>query len=107
MALMKLYSNRNKPSKLMTPKDQENKQIIKNQIVINSPVGVLNLGPTYNINVGQAFTEVNTNTVTKTKQYENKSVKNKKDKTIPSKDFAKALLSSKRQIEYFCHFVLR
>ena len=92
----------------MTPKDQENKQIVKNQIVINSPVGVLNLGPTYNINVGQAFTEVNTNTVTKTKQYENKSDKNRgQDKTIPSKEFVRALLSSKRQIEYFCHFVLR
>ena len=98
MALMKLYSNRSKQPKLAATKEDERKQIVKKQVVINSPVGVLNLGPTYNINVGQAFTEVNANTVTKTKKY--KTTKEVLDKAVPTKEFMNNLLSSKRQIDY-------
>ena len=102
MALMKLYSNRSKQGKLAATKEEERKQIVKNQVVINSPVGVLNLGPTYNINVGQAFTEVNANTVTKTKTYKNKTQAAKRvvDKAVPTKEFMDNLLSLKRQIDY-------
>jgi len=35
---------------------------IQNQIIIQNPTGIVHLGPTYNINVGQAFTQVNSNT---------------------------------------------
>ena len=98
MALMKLYANRSKQPKLAATKEDERKQVVKNQVVINSPVGVLNLGPTYNINVGQAFTEVNANTVTKTKKY--KTTKEVLDKAVPTKEFMNNLLSSKRQIDY-------
>merc|ERR1719192_44306 len=35
---------------------------IQNQIIIQNPTGILHLGPTYNFNVGQAFTQVNSNT---------------------------------------------
>ena len=99
---MKLYSNRSKQTKLAATKDEESKQIVKNQVVINSPVGVLNLGPTYNINVGQAFTEVNANKVTKNKQCKNKKEKNEgvAEKAVPTMEFMKRLLSSKKQIDY-------
>jgi len=34
---------------------------IQNQIIIQNPTGIVHLGPTYNISVGQAFTQVNAN----------------------------------------------
>merc|ERR1711944_343736 len=37
-------------------------QNIQQQVVIQNPTGVLHLGPVYNLNIGQAFGQVNTNT---------------------------------------------
>merc|ERR1711963_1140120 len=36
---------------------------IGNQVIIKNPTGLVHLGPTYNISVGQAFTQVNSNSV--------------------------------------------
>jgi len=36
-------------------------QNIQQQVVIQNPTGVLHLGPVYNLNIGQAFGQVNTN----------------------------------------------
>ena len=35
------------------------KKTVQNQIVIQNPSAPINLGPTYNLNIGQAFTQVN------------------------------------------------
>ena len=103
MSLLKLFSNRTKSSEV--PEVELNRpNQVKNQFVINNPVGVLNLGPTYNINVGQAFTEINAKNVTKTKRYK-QTGKDKKteatlDKNIPTKESLRTVCSSRRRLEY-------
>jgi len=44
-----------------TPENNNRQNQIQNQIIIQNPTGIVHLGPTYNINVGQAYTQVNSN----------------------------------------------
>ena len=105
-----MFSGRTNKSKPVPQDDQTRPTRVKNQFVINNPVGVLNLGATYNINVEQAITEVNTNNVTRTKNYKYKPTGNKErlpakkeemlNKNIPTKECMQMLCSSRRQVEY-------
>merc|ERR1712156_1140026 len=59
---------------------------IQNQIIIQNPTGVVHLGPTYNINVGQAFTQVNTNKTSNnsSNSSQSNSSNNEIDENVPS-----------------------
>jgi len=73
---------------------------IQNQIIIQNPTGVVHLGPTYNINVGQAFTQVNTNkNSNNTNPSQSTSSNNEIDENVPSKEFMRPLWYSNRVID--------
>jgi len=79
---------------------QNNRQNqIQNQIIIQNPTGIVHLGPTYNISVGQAFTQVNSNTAaantTPSKDNTNSA---EVDANIPSKEYMRPLWYSNRVI---------
>jgi len=76
---------------------------IQNQIVIQNPTGVVHLGSTYNINVGQAFTQVNANKTTAannpTDKQDKTIPKDKVDDNTPSKEEMRPLWYSTRVME--------
>jgi len=76
---------------------------IQNQIVIQNPTGMVHLGPTYNISVGQAFTQVNANkTTTANTPTGNDNPTTQKEEQLddntPSKEYMRPLWYSNRVI---------
>jgi len=74
---------------------------IQNQIIIQNPTGVVHLGPTYNISVGQAFTVVNSNNAksdTDQDNSNNQKASEVADANTPSKEFMRPLWYSNRVI---------
>merc|ERR1712106_836510 len=76
-------------------------QRVNNQIVIQNP-GLVHLGSVYNMNIGQAFTQVNrTNSTTSTEQESKEKKDNPEDLKLkpPDKEFLRPLWYSKRVVE--------
>jgi len=76
---------------------------IQNQIIIQNPTGIVHLGPTYNINVGQAYTQINSNSASGNPDQEQDNPNNHRapdveDANIPSKEFMRPLWYSNRVI---------
>eukprot|EP00092_Neocalanus_flemingeri_P018293 GFUD01019799.1.p1 GENE.GFUD01019799.1~~GFUD01019799.1.p1 ORF type:complete len:267 (+),score=61.45 GFUD01019799.1:419-1219(+) len=97
----KKTENRNDP----IPEVNQNRQNhIQNQIVIQNPTGIVHLGPTYTISVGQAFTQVNANNTAannaKENQENNKEQKEPEvDDNTPTKEYMRPLWYSNRVME--------
>jgi len=75
---------------------------IQNQIVIQNPTGIVHLGPTYNISVGQAFTQVNANKTSAAESPSSNSSGEKEpsvDDNTPSKEYMRPLWYSTRVME--------
>ena len=108
--------NKNLPSEAMAEssdssdsfeasRGSQNKSVEK-QIVIQNPTAPIHLGPVYNLNIGQAFTQVNSrqqHTVhqhqTPTSQSPQPPVMDNEQRDIPPKEELRILYYSKRIIE--------
>lgn len=77
---------------------------VHNQIVIQNPTGLVHLGPVYNINIGQAFTQVNkaNSAPAPPSNKQKQNVVNegeRKGQQPPSKEFMRPLWYSSRVIQ--------
>jgi len=86
-----------------TSENHNRQNQIQNQIIIQNPTGIVHLGPTYNINVGQAFIQVNSNNADGNTDQDKDNSNNHKapeveDANIPSKEFMRPLWYSNRVI---------
>lgn len=77
---------------------------VQNQIIIQNPTGLVHLGPVYNMNIGQAFTQVNkassTNGPPPPPSTQEKEENDDQPRIQPpSKDFMRPLWYSSRVIE--------
>jgi len=92
------YQKNDNTNKTATGQNNRHNQI-QNQIIIQNPTGIVHLGPTYNISVGQAFTQVNSNTAaannTPSKDNTNSA---EVDANTPSKEYMRPLWYSNRVI---------
>jgi len=70
---------------------------IGNQVIIKNPTGLVHLGPTYNISVGQAFTQVNSNSVSNSGSQMNSGA-DEMNINVPPKEFLRSLYYSSRVI---------
>jgi len=70
---------------------------IGNQVIIKNPTGLVHLGPTYNISVGQAFTQVNSNSVSNSGSQLNSGAE-EMNINVPPKEFLRSLYYSSRVI---------
>eukprot|EP00090_Calanus_glacialis_P011645 TRINITY_DN2000_c0_g1_i1.p1 TRINITY_DN2000_c0_g1~~TRINITY_DN2000_c0_g1_i1.p1 ORF type:complete len:262 (+),score=59.76 TRINITY_DN2000_c0_g1_i1:383-1168(+) len=75
---------------------------IQNQIIIQNPTGIVHLGPTYNISIGQAFTQVNANAAANNPSGNQANTNVPKatevDDNTPSKEYMRPLWYSNRVI---------
>jgi len=76
-------------------------QNIQQQVVIQNPTGVLHLGPVYNLNIGQAFGQVNTNTnvPAPSSSSNNAKTEDPKERDRPPKEEMRPYWYSERVIE--------
>eukprot|EP00091_Calanus_sinicus_P008483 TRINITY_DN2058_c0_g1_i6.p1 TRINITY_DN2058_c0_g1~~TRINITY_DN2058_c0_g1_i6.p1 ORF type:complete len:189 (-),score=38.13 TRINITY_DN2058_c0_g1_i6:89-655(-) len=84
-------------------KENNNRQNqIQNQIIIQNPPGIVHLGPTYNISIGQAYTQVNANAAVNNPSGNQASTNEPKaaevDDNTPSKEYMRPLWYSNRII---------
>lgn len=96
------YQNRDNKNDTTSENHTRHNQI-QNQIIIQNPTGIVHLGPTYNINVGQAFTQLNSNTASGNPDQDQNNPNNHnapevEDANIPSKEFMRPLWYSNRVI---------
>jgi len=95
--------NRSNTSSSASDVNHNRQNQIQNQIVIQNPTGVVHLGSTYNINVGQAFTQVNANKTTAATNPTDKQDKvvpnGQVDDNTPSKEYMRPLWYSTRVME--------
>ena len=80
----------------------DQQRTVQNQIVIQNPRGSIHLGPVYNLNIGQAFTQVNTkqqHTVHQTQESQPQPPVMDNEREVPPKEELRTLYYSKRIIE--------
>jgi len=87
-------------NKSSSTRENNRQNQIQNQIIIQNPTGIVHLGPTYNISVGQAFTQVNANAgAANTPQTgDQNNQKPEMDDNTPSKEYMRPLWYSNRVI---------
>ena len=86
-------------------RSEQQQRTVQNQIIIQNPQGPVHLGPVYNLNIGQAFTQVNSRQQHTVHQHPPPSsqppqppvMDNERD--IPPKEELRILYYSKRMLE--------